>query len=221
MKAFVVLLVLIAHAHADPAAGAQLHYELQSFHDVHDDAMQPPEGRHLVLAGVRLHAFIGTRTIAYHIGIDLAAGSTIDGGGFAYDVALFPVGGALRFAQTSFVTLGVGIGASGALHTVDDAVTFPIEARFEMGRGIRLLGRVRATWVGAAKERHGGSPSVSFIDELEAMIGLRLGRAYWDFDFPTGNGYFVGAVYREWMGAQFVGGIIGYSLDMGTPRKPR
>lgn len=220
MRVLAVWLALVASAQAEPGAGTQLHYELQSFHDVHDDAMAPPAGKHLVLAGVRLHAFIGARTIAYHIGIDLAAGSTIDGGGLAYDVALFPIGGALRFAQTSFITLGIGIGASGALHTLDDAVTFPIEARVEWGRGIRVLGRVRATWVGAAKARHDGAPSVPFTDELEAMLGLRLGHAYWDFDYPTGNGYFVGATYREWMGAQFIGAIIGYSLDMGTPRNP-
>ena len=224
MRTLALLIALVASAHAEPGAGAQLHYELQSFHDVHDDApsrgMAPPEGKHLVLAGVRLHAFLGSRTIGYHLGIDFAAGSTIDVGGLAYDVAFFPIGGALRFAQTSFITLGIGIGGSGALHTLDDAVTFPIEARLEWGRGIRVLGRVRATWVAAAKARHDGAVSAPFTDELEAMLGLRVGNGYWKFDYPTGNGYFVGATYREWMGAQFIGAIVGYSLDMGTPRNP-
>ncbi len=206
-------------ARPDFEGGAQLHYELQGQRAYDRDAMTTPDAmtapRDLVLAGARLHGFIGNRWLGYHIGLDLAAGGTIGAGGFAYDVALFPAGVALRFAETSFLTFGVGVGASGATGTLDDAATFPVEARFEIGRGIRVLGRARATFVAAADGRQDGA---RFADELEAMLALRVGRAYSDWGFPTGNGYFVGAVYREALGAKFAGAVIGYSIDMGSPR---
>jgi hypothetical protein len=205
-------------ARPDVQGGAQLHYELSALHDIEDDGTSAPAARDFVLAGARLHGFIGNRWLGYHMGIDLAAGGTIRGGGFAYDVALFPAGVALRFAETSFLTLGIGVGASGATGTLDDAATFPVEARFELGRGIRVLGRARAVFLAGADGRQDGA---RFADELEAMLALRIGRAYSDWGFPTGNGYFVGATYREALGATFAGVVIGYSIDMGSPRTSR
>ncbi len=206
-----------ADARPDLDGGAQLHYELSGLHDLDHDAMAIPEARDVVLAGARLHGFIGNRWLGYHVGLDLAAGGTLRRGGFAYDVALFPIGVALRFAETSFLTLGVGVGASGATGTIDDAATFPVEARFELGRGIRVLGRARAVFVAGADGRQDGA---RFADELEAMLALRLGHAYTDWGFPTGNGYFIGVTYREALGAKFAGAVIGYSIDMGSPRAP-
>jgi hypothetical protein len=223
MRALAIVIALggVAHAQPDFAGAAQLHYELQGVHAYDRDMTNPvamTAPRDIVLAGARLHGFIGNRTLGLHAGLDLAAGGTVDGGGFAYDISLFPGGLALRFAETSFVTLGFGIGASGATGTMDDALTFPIEARFEVGRGIRVLGRARATFLVAADSRQDGS---RFADELEAMLALRLGNAYTDFGFPTGNGYFIGATYREALGTKFAGAVIGYSIDMGSPRKRR
>jgi len=220
LLALALLLPRAADAQPDFDGAAQLHYELQGFHDYHHDAMDVPAARDLVMAGARLHGFIGGKWLGYHAGIDLAAGGTINHGGFAYDVALFPAGVALRFAETSFLTLGFGIGANGATGTMDDAATLPVELRFEVGRGIRLLGRARATYVLAADNRQQGSMSTDRADELEAMLALRLGRAYTDWGFPTGNGYFFGVTYREALGARFAGAVIGYSIDMGSPRMP-
>ena len=226
MKVLIIVALLCASAHAQPniAGGAQLHYELQGqraferdgMTDAQGDAMDAP--RDLVLVGARLHGFVGGRWFGYHAGVDLAAGGTIGDGGFAYDVSLFPAGLALRFAETSFVTLGVGVGASGATGTLDDAATLPIEARFELGRGARVLGRARATFVAGADSRQDGA---RIADEIEAMLAVRIGRAYTDWGFPTGNGYFVGATYREAFGVRFAGAVIGYSIDMGSPRKRR
>lgn len=219
MRGLAILVLVLAAGRADARpdvdGGAQLHYELSGLHDIEHDPMAVPAARDFVLAGARLHGFIGNRWLGYHAGIDLLAGGTVRGGGFAYDVALFPAGVALRFAETSFLTLGVGVGASGATGTLDDAATFPLEARFEVGRGIRVLGRARATFVAGADGRQDGA---RFADELEAMLALRLGRAYTDWGFATGNGYFVGATYREALGATFAGVVIGYSIDMGSPR---
>jgi len=195
--------------------GAFMHYELTGV--TRTDAYDSP--RDLVLAGARLHGFVGGgKTIGLHAGIDLAAGSTIRGGGFAYDVALLPVGVAVRFWRTSFLALGTGVGAMGAIGTIDDAVTLPVEATLEAGSGIRVLARARASWIAGADGRHDGAPSLAFADELDAMLALRIGHHYEDFGFPSGNGYFVGVAYRELLGAHWVGATIGYSIDLGTPR---
>jgi hypothetical protein len=224
MRALVIVLVvgLARTAHAgweDLEGGAQLHYELSGEHGLRRDDMTAPEPpRELALWTARLHGFVGGKTFALHVGLDLGAGGTIRGGGFAYDVSLFPIGLAVRFFETSFITFGAGVGASGATGTLDDAATFPLEVRLEIGRGIRLLGRARATFVSAAKARDDGA---RFADELEAMIGLRLGTGYDEHGFPTGNGYFIGATYRELMDTQFVGAVFGYSIDMATRREHR
>jgi hypothetical protein len=174
-----------------------------------------------VLAGARLHGFLsGNASVAYHVGIDLAAGGTIRDGGFAYDVALFPAGVVVRAGRTSIVGVGVGVGFIGAIGTIDDAVTLPVEAVAELGGGrVRLLARARAAYVAGADTRQHGAPSIAFADELDAMLGLRVGRHYKDYGFPTGNGYFLGASYRELGGARFVGVTIGYSIDMAMPRR--
>lgn len=227
MRALVIVLVvgLARTANAgweDLEGGAQLHYELSGEHGLARDDMTAPGAaeppRELALWTARLHGFVGGKTFAFHLGLDLGAGGSIRGGGFAYDVSLFPFGFAVRFFETSFITFGAGIGASGATGTLDDAATMPLELRFELGRGIRLLGRARATFVAASKAREGGA---AFADELEAMLALRLGTGYDEYGFPTGNGYFIGATYRELMDTKFVGAVIGYSIDMGTRRRSR
>ncbi len=205
--------------------GAWLHYELTGLTVVDEDARgegaPPPGARELVLTGARLHGFLSTSaSVAYHVGIDLAAGSTIRGGGLAYDVALFPLGVVVRFGETSIVGLGAGVGAIGAVGTIDDAVTLPLEAVAEIGSGrVRLLARARAAYVAGADARQRGAPSIAFADELDATLGLRVGRAYRDHGFPTGNGYFIGAAYRELAGARFLGLTLGYSIDLATPRR--
>jgi hypothetical protein len=203
--------------------GAWLHYELSTWHDVGDPgpAASRPEFSDLVLAGVRLHGFVGGgATIGYHVGLDLAAGGTARGGGFAYDVALFPIGVAVRLGDTSVIAFGTGVGAMGAVGTLDDAVTLPLEVNAELGGGqVRVLARARASYVAGAPGRHDGAPSVPFADELDATLGVRIGHHYDADGYPSGNGYFVGATYRELAGARFVGAVIGYSIDVATPRR--
>lgn len=179
-----------------------------------------PGACELVLAGARLHGFLGTNaSVAYHIGMDLAAGGTIRGGGFAYDVALFPVGVVVRGGETSVFAVGAGVGFIGATGTIDDAVTIPVEVIAEVGGGRRLLARVRWAYVAGAASRQSAAPSIAFADELDATLGLRLGRRYRDHGFPMGNGYFVGASYRELADARFLGLTIGYSIDLAMPRR--
>lgn len=217
-----LVLALGGTAHAgwrDVQGGSWLHYELSAIHDV-DDEGGAPRAKDLVLAGARLHGFLGAgSTIAYHIGIDLAAGSTIDDAGFAYDVALFPAGVAVRVGRTGVIAFGAGIGAMGAVGTLDDAVTLPLEATIELGGGrLRMLSRVRAAKVLGAEGRQSGARSAPFADELEATLGLRVGHHYEDYGFPSGNGYWVGVTYRELLDARFVGLVLGYSIDGATAR---
>jgi hypothetical protein len=225
MRAALVLVLLAAgvadaRPFGDFQGGSWLHYELTGLHGI-EDTRGAAEAQTLVLAGFRLHGFVGTSsTIGLHIGIDAAAGGSLDAGGFAYDVALFPVGISARFGRTGVVTLGAGVGASGATGTLDDAVTLPLELNAELGGGrLRLLARVRTAYVAGADSRQSAAPSVPFADELDATIGLRVGRHYEDHGFPSGNGYFVGASYRELAGTRFLGLVIGYSIDAATARK--
>lgn len=227
-------IVLACAAHAlgcadGPAGNAWAHYELTASHDVDpppasppSPAPPPPRFSELALAGVRLHGLVGGARWGYHAGIDLAAGSTLRASGFAYDVALLPIGGGVRIGATSAIMLGVGLGAMGAVGTIDDALTFPIELTGEFGSGrARVLARARISYVEAAGGRERRAPTLSFADEAEAMIGLRIGHHYDQWQFPTGNGYFAGVAYRELYGARFVGLTIGYSIDLATDYKRR
>ena len=214
MKALVIVCLLASPARAGWRELAErwggvawLHLEATVLERI--DAA-PPGFSELALAGARLHGLATPNSwIAYHVGIDIAAGSTLRGAGFAYDVALFPVGAAVRFGETSFVALGAGVGAIGAVGTLDDAATFPLELTVEAGGSVRVLARARASLLaGAARRDH----------ELEGSLALRIGHRYHDFDFPSGNGYVIGVAYRDLEGARFVGATIGYSIDLATPR---
>ncbi|HEU4732657.1 MAG TPA: hypothetical protein VFT22_32400 [Kofleriaceae bacterium] len=207
---------------APPEGAVWLHYELAALHRV-DDGGAPPRLHELVLAGARLHGlFTGASGIGYHVGFDLALGGTLRAAGIAYDTVLFPVGLGARLGHTGLLALGAGVGAMGAIGTIDDAVTFPLEASAELGAGpIRALARARVAYVAGAADRRGGAPSAPLGDELDATLGLRIGRRWPNDGFNTsGGGYFAGVAYRELAGARFVGLTIGYSVDLETtPRR--
>ncbi len=227
MRAALVISVLCmpALAEARPFSewqgAAWAHYELTGLHDV-EDTKGDSAADDLVLAGVRLHAIVGHgETVGYHVALDFAFGSTLNGTGFAYDVALLPIGIGVRVGRTGVLALGTGFAASGATSTIDDAVAVPLELSAELGGGrLRLVARARASWIAGAGSRQSAAPSAPFADELDAMLGLRIGHHYEEHGFPTGNGYFIGAAYRELAGTRFAGLVIGYELDMATKRRP-
>jgi hypothetical protein len=182
----------------DRQGNAWAHDELTASHDVDPPAAaqaspSPLRFSELVLAGTRVNGLLGTERYGYHIGADLSFGSTLRAGGFAYDLALFPLGGGLRLGATSAVMVG----------------------EFDAGRA-GILTRARITYVAAAAARDRGSRTLSFADEAEAMLALRIGHHYESHGYPTGNGYFAGVAYRELSGARFLGLTIGYSLDVAT-----
>ncbi len=215
MKGLVVLCLLAAPARADWRDVAErwggvawAHEELTGLERL-DGA--PPGLHELVLAGARLHAIASPNSwLSYHVGFDIAGGSTLRAAGFAYDVALFPVGAAVRIGDTSLVALGAGVGAMGAVGTLDDAVTFPLELSVELGGPVRVLARARASLLAGAARRD---------REYEAMLAVRIGHRYHDNGFPSGSGAFLGVAARELEGARFVGATIGYSIDIATPRR--
>jgi hypothetical protein len=229
MKAAMLLMLLAGTAHAQWSnmqdrvqGGAYGHYELTGWTAVDDDRqrMTVPNAESLVLAGLRLGGFLGgNASVNYHIALDAFAGSTIHGNGFAYDVALYPVGTAVRFGKTGVFGIVGGIGASGAVGTIDDAGVVPIQAIFEAGSGWRLLARARIGYVFGSDARQSAAPSVPFADEFEAMLGIRRGTHYAKHGFPSGNGYFLAASYREQAGTRYLGATIGYSLDASLPRR--
>lgn len=207
---------------ADLQGGTWLHYEATALHAVADAPAGDPPVHDLVLAGAKLHGVVGrSATIGYHVGFEFALGGAIDRGGFAYDVTLFPVGVAVRLGETGVLALGAGVEASGATGgAMDDAVLLPLEATLELGGGrLRLLARGRASYVAGAEAREHGAPSIPFADELDAMVGLRVGHHYDQYGYPAGNGYFLGAAYRELAGTRFAGLVLGYSIDFATRRK--
>jgi hypothetical protein len=199
--------------------GAFMHYELTGLEHV-DDGPHGTPADELILVGAKLHGFVGvSEDVQYHVGFDLAGGATLSRGGFAYDVALFPLGIAARFGRTSFIAFGTGVSFMGATRSLDDAVLLPLETTVELdvSKRLRVLGRFRAAYAAGAPARHDGAPSIAFADELEAMAGVRIGHHYEDYGFPSGNGYFVAASYRELYGTRFLGLTLGYSIDIGTP----
>jgi hypothetical protein len=206
--------------------GAYLHEELTLVSHVEDPEMSPVTGvaaprtiDQLGLAGFRLHGFAGwSANIGYHIGLDLAFGATLGRhGGFAYEVGFLPIGVAVRFGESSWLTLGTGIVSSGATGAVDDAAVLPLDVDLELETNrVRLIAWGRAGWTAGSPQRHDGAPSAPFADELEAMVGIRIGHHYRDYDFPTGNGGYVGVAYKELFGTRFVGLTLGYSIDMAT-----
>ena len=206
--------------------GAYLHEELTLVSHVEDPEPMAPGAvagprtiDQLALAGFRLHGFAGKgATIGYHIGLDLGMGATVGRhGGFAYEVGFLPVGVAVRFGQSSWLTLGTGIVASGATGAVDDAAVLPVDVDLELDANrVRILAWGRAGWAAGSPQRHDGAPSAPFADELEAMVGVRIGHHYNDYGFPTGNGGYLGVAYKELFGTRFVGLTLGYSIDMAT-----
>ncbi|MBL8619706.1 MAG: hypothetical protein JNK64_00350 [Myxococcales bacterium] len=198
-----------------PPGAAWLHY--QASYVLRVDRAQPARaGVGVAMAGVELDALLGRR-VAYLVGIDLHAGATVPAG-FAYQVDLRPIGVAVRLGATGALGLSLGVGAAGAVGTIDDGVEVPALALLELplGARLRLVGRARAVWLAAAPRRAGGAPSAAWTDELDAWLGVRLGRRYHDHGFPSGNGTLLGVAYREREGARMVGVVLAYGVDLAT-----
>jgi hypothetical protein len=222
MKALAIIMVLATAsvAQAQPANfGSWMHYEV-SEHHVLDDSMT--SSKDMVLAGARVGGFIGGDRISYAASFDFAFGSTIAKSGFMYELGLLPLGFALRPSERSVIAFATGIAGSGAVNTLDDAVALPLELTAEATLGpLRLLARGRASFLAASDARQNGSPTFGWADEIDATFAIRVGPRYNKFRLASGNGYFLGATYREMEGAKFIGVVLGHSVDMGSQDRRR
>ncbi|HEX4454481.1 MAG TPA: hypothetical protein VH143_26650 [Kofleriaceae bacterium] len=229
MKGLIVaaMLVLAHTARADcicrlfdhlldrPDGEAWLHYELTGLDRIDLDNRVQRE----VLAGFRLGGIIGNSHVAYHAELDLFAGAVVQRGGFAYDVALYPLGIATRLGDTGVLALGTGVVAVGAERWLDDGVGLPLQATLEAGGGVRVLARARVALLAGTHDDAAPSLQRAIGQELDAMAGVRFGHAYDAEGFPVGEGYFVAAAYKEFLGARYVGVTFGYSIDASTKRR--
>ncbi|MEZ4367555.1 MAG: hypothetical protein R2939_14950 [Kofleriaceae bacterium] len=216
--ALVAIAVRTGPAAAELGGAVMAHYEGSYVQTgvLDDDDDAAPRG--LGLARLRLRG-VGPWRRGPTLGFELGVGSTRPGG-FAYEAALYPLGLGAQLGEAGSVGVVVGIGASGAVGTVDDAALVPVSWWIELplGRRLRVLGHGRLAWVLSSDARDGGSPTVGAVDELEAMVALRVGRTYQDSRARSGNGWFVGGAYREAEGHRFVGAVLGYSIDLAMAR---
>ena len=152
-------------------------------------------------------------TFAYCAGLDAHAGGSDTGA--AYGATLTPVGVGVRGARGAFVALCGGAGGDRTGSSVPWGYVFPAELSFGLSLGpLRPVGFARATWVAGAPERRSGSPTLSFVDELEAGLSIRVGaqRRYWK-ETSAGAGPAVGAFYSEFMGARAVSVTLTFDLS--------
>jgi hypothetical protein len=97
----------------------------------------------------------------------------------------------------------------GATGSLDDAILVPIQLELEYGDAYHLTMRVRDSFVFGADGRRDGAPSLPIGDELEGMLGVRVGSS------NQGHaGYFIGVAYKEMLGTRYAGLSLGYALGI-------
>jgi len=223
MRVALCLVALAGVAHADddadsalPSRSAQFGFTLlQHFADTRPvtSATAPapdPTITQLGLAGIRGSFVEGDRAVSVHISLDVAVGGQIGRhGGFAYDAALLPLGLGVALGPDSFLALGTGVAAMGATGSLDDAILVPIQLELEYGETYHLTLRARDSFVFGADGRKDGAPSLPLGDELEGMVGIRIGKVD---SSSVRMGYFLGVAYKEMLGTRYIGLTLGYAL---------
>jgi hypothetical protein len=149
------------------------------------------------------------RVPAYCLGQEGAIGG--GSAGLLYDVTLYPLGLGMRFGSASVVSLcgGARIDAIGS--DVPWAISFPAELRAALSLGpLFPVFQLRPSWVIRREERQDGV-GLSFIDELEATLFVRIGRQhrYWS-DVTAGGGFSFGVGYRGLMDRHAISVLLGF-----------
>lgn len=224
MKSALILIALAGVAHADdevpelalPARSAQVGVTvLQHFADRKDvgalgTVAPDPTITQIGLFGARFSFMAGNRVVGNHVAADIAIGGQIGKhSGFAYDVGVLPLGIGVRFGDDSFVALDTGLAAMGATGSLDDAMLLPFQLEVEAGTTYHVMGRARVSAVFGADGRTNGAPSLPIGDELEAMLGMRIGKSE---NMRVPMGYFLGVAYKEMQGTRYVGLSLGYAI---------
>jgi hypothetical protein len=147
--------------------------------------------------------------LRYFAALDLGAGVAFATEGFVYDVQLLPVGLGIELSRpehTAFIGVATGIGASGAPGALPSAGMIPVQltTMLRLTKGFNLLSRTRASRLINRTSRDDGSPTLSFADELDALLALQRSDE-WNYL----EGSYVGIAYRELEGARFLGVVFG------------
>ena len=150
--------------------------------------------------------------LSYAAGLDGEIGGAE--GGVVYGLTGYLLGLGGRFGNGNLVALRGGVGFDGVGNSVPLAARFPGELSIDLGLGpVRGTIWFRLSWIAGALTRKHGSTLLSFVDELEAGLLIRIGRQqpYWA-RVSAGSGPAIGVVYREFMGARSVGVLFGLNL---------
>lgn len=164
--------------------------------------------------GPSLRATAGTRWLAYAVGLDVRPGGGRHGG-FAFGAALFPVGLAIAAGAPVSARVVAGIGTDGVTGHVPFSARFPVEAELELHpiRALELTLWAEAAWVTADRRARGATDGVG--DEVAAGATLRLGRGKRERQqWHWSNGWRVGVMVQERLGARTWGLTLGYGIDV-------
>jgi hypothetical protein len=182
-------------------------------------------GRATVL-GIGYLGGLDLRGGGYSSGIPLSSGRLSAGCFIGLDA--YPLGIALRAAGGAMLAVTGGVGADvcilegipGLQESFGDRTYLygrvPIEVSAELPLGpVRVTARAELAW------RLGGDAYAAdargLADEASAFLGVRLGkdRRYWA-DTRSGSGLYVGFVYRDVGGAEFLGFAVGVNVRGGN-----
>jgi hypothetical protein len=161
----------------------------------------------IVVGSIAARGFASPSRAGWAFGVDVAAGGAHPRG-FAWRAAISPVGLGTRLGSHGVVGIIGGVGGSGITGRVAAALELPAELFLTLRVGSRAA---VSLWVQPA-----WLPSESRSDEVRAGLTLRLGRAYHRWGFDAGNGYHLGVVASDELGARFLGATLGYDLDIAT-----
>jgi len=172
-----------------------------------DSSAKPPTNFATFGLRTRFHLL---RPVSYCTGLDADIGGSDDG--VVYGATAYVTGLGVRWGNGNVVSLCGGIGLD-AMGDVPLAARIPPELSggFDLGP-IRPVLWLRPVWLVGADERREGA-SLSFLDEMEAGLSIRLARQhrYWS-NVSAGGGVILGVTYRELYGERAIGGFIGIDL---------
>jgi hypothetical protein len=157
----------------------------------------------------RLHLF---RPVSYCTGLDADVGGTDEGTLYGLTAYVLGIGG--RWGDGNVVSLCGGAGFDGVgVTTLPIAAHFPVElsGAFDLGP-IRPSFWVRPVWLAGREMRRRGT-DLSFVDELELGLAVRIARQhpYWS-GTSGGAGLVLGVTYRQFMRTAAIGGFIGIEI---------
>ena len=168
-----------------------------------------------LVGGLALSAFAGRQIPGLAVFLECHFGGGLQGG-FAYDVALHPIGLGLAFGHRLRLSATAGIGAQGLTGHIPPALRIPLRvaAHLELGDRVHLATFAQAAYVSFADERERGSESTPLGDELAAGGYLRIGKGGDTYGADWGNGYLIGGTYQEMLGGRQFLVVFGYGIGV-------